>query len=818
MDEEALKRNTDCVYFLASPLTCKKGAECEFRHSEAARINPRDCWFWLRGNCLNVNCHFRHPPLDGLPSGVSSTSAQMSASSASSTQSTTINKTGLPCYYFNQGYCAKGEKCSFLHGPMPACPSNTWRATKASVTSTDPQSSSKQTTDDSANSESGKDTFSQNMSATLQANGNRAAQLSDALTPLSQGIVANPSCETSALKATNLGSAHPPNVVPFQPNSGNSLRSSNLGAKQSNDARVSKLLSESNPTPQVRSSQIPKVKQELEIAIPSFDTKQRGHENTWNRSRMHQSADERLQNGIDHEDMFGESSPGFDVLVDNGPEHLRHGEESAYLPRHDRELGRGLGTGQEYNMQTKSDFAYFDYDQPDHDVRDQSDHFEDPQTYEMKKHRRYDQAGWKQPNVYEDRIPERSTLLDRPLSKEDNQTWNGVKDLRHMISKRRRNSGAGAENQSKRHIDGWCADLSYNHRRHEKEGRKQDILHRDSVSRRLHGRINIDPNEYKREPFNSTDETRERRSQLRGPPGRHVSSTNFRSKYCESERTMLGDGSNLSDSRVSRGHNTRSIEMKSDTVDFAGPKSLAQIKQEKNRQNSEEATFTLNSTLGTSLKSTCTMNEDKYREDTNSKSREEACDSSEPDFAGPKPLSDILRAKRKASELCDNAEGGRDSERAPKINKKSVLDDNCKESQRGDASLLVHEKRNTHSNPSANDVENKELYSAGAPQSQKIASDPQQETVSCPISVEHVQEVKPQLQENMKTSEPEIKDNNVAMEDPVQSNEEGEYEMEQDEVEENDEWDKNGDQQEDEDYLDDDDDDAFARKLGGIFS
>ncbi|KAJ6351140.1 hypothetical protein OIU78_007132 [Salix suchowensis] len=58
VEDEALKRNTDCVYFLASPLTCKKGSECEYRHSEYARVNPRDCYFWLNGNCLNPKCGF----------------------------------------------------------------------------------------------------------------------------------------------------------------------------------------------------------------------------------------------------------------------------------------------------------------------------------------------------------------------------------------------------------------------------------------------------------------------------------------------------------------------------------------------------------------------------------------------------------------------------------------------------------------------------------------------------------------------------------------------------------------------------------------
>lgn len=38
-----------------------QGSGCEFRHSENARFNPRDCWYWLNGNCLNPICSFRHP-------------------------------------------------------------------------------------------------------------------------------------------------------------------------------------------------------------------------------------------------------------------------------------------------------------------------------------------------------------------------------------------------------------------------------------------------------------------------------------------------------------------------------------------------------------------------------------------------------------------------------------------------------------------------------------------------------------------------------------------------------------------------------------
>ncbi|KAI5081812.1 hypothetical protein GOP47_0001555 [Adiantum capillus-veneris] len=96
MGDEAQKRNTDCVYFLASPLTCKKGADCEYRHSEAARVNPRDCWYWLSGNCLNASCSFRHPPLDGRPGVSASNTSQVAGGPSSAATSTTATIAAVP--------------------------------------------------------------------------------------------------------------------------------------------------------------------------------------------------------------------------------------------------------------------------------------------------------------------------------------------------------------------------------------------------------------------------------------------------------------------------------------------------------------------------------------------------------------------------------------------------------------------------------------------------------------------------------------------------------------------------------------------------
>lgn len=121
-EDEALKRNTDCVYFLASPLTCKKGSECEYRHSDMARLNPRDCWYWLNGNCLNPKCAFRHPPLDGfleaqVPTAMGFSAAPVISVAPMPQVPYASSKQGVPCIFFQQGICRKGDKCAFMHAP-----------------------------------------------------------------------------------------------------------------------------------------------------------------------------------------------------------------------------------------------------------------------------------------------------------------------------------------------------------------------------------------------------------------------------------------------------------------------------------------------------------------------------------------------------------------------------------------------------------------------------------------------------------------------------------------------------------------------------
>ncbi|CAN0900906.1 Zinc finger CCCH domain-containing protein 34 [Linum grandiflorum] len=76
-----------------------------------ARLNPRDCWYWLSGSCLNPTCAFRHPPLEN-PTEVPSESGLVPSQATQPK-----NKNAVPCYFYFQGFCSKGDTCTFLHAP-----------------------------------------------------------------------------------------------------------------------------------------------------------------------------------------------------------------------------------------------------------------------------------------------------------------------------------------------------------------------------------------------------------------------------------------------------------------------------------------------------------------------------------------------------------------------------------------------------------------------------------------------------------------------------------------------------------------------------
>ncbi|CAL1414544.1 unnamed protein product [Linum trigynum] len=496
MEEELQKRNTDCVYFLASPLTCKKGAECEYRHSEMARLNPRDCWYWLSGTCLNPTCAFRHPPLE-KPAEASSESGP-----ASGQPPQPSNKTSVPCYFHFQGYCGKGEKCTFSHAPD---------------VSTVPTAKTL------------KQPHPTNNMAVHPADSNNKT-----LSGTKTVSVPTSKMKTSLPQTTSQKPSVPKDVV---------QKSSSLQIE----------------TPQVDSA----------VVLESFDTVLPSESYNEAGSYMDaadQNSEDHIDGRVEPEERW-ESSPGFDVLVDNDEEedqNLCYKDEQEYMVSLNREEQRELDRNHpfmEYEFEERQ-VGYErrlgfresrDVDLRDHLRKRQAiDNGEPPLERSMR--RRH----------HEESLPRRHRSHERPYE--------------HGLSERLR--GRLASEVGRRN------DSDYGlHSRHSPYDRPPRLHHRER----------------------------------RGAPRRQLP------PFVQSERASVP-----SEVRRKPVRRERSVEV---SGEFSGPKSLAQIREEKKRVVERNGYH----------------NED--RDDDDLGVMETA------NFDGPKPLNEILKEKKKLISVVEYANG-----------------------------------------------------------------------------------------------------------------------------------------------------------------
>uniref|UniRef100_A0A2P2IVP5 C3H1-type domain-containing protein n=1 Tax=Rhizophora mucronata TaxID=61149 RepID=A0A2P2IVP5_RHIMU len=286
MEEELQKRNTDCVYFLASPLTCKKGIDCEYRHSEIARLNPRDCWYWLAGKCLNPTCGFRHPPLDKNAEEVPPESGPSAYQS-----SLPINKTNVPCYFYFNGFCNKGDRCFFLHGSDGKAPA-------------------------------GKSVKTTTVLTNVLPSGHKKSIGSEVASPVTE-VHFNPSV-MAPKAAMNLK---------LQPRE-NALQPAPISVLQE------------SPSPQVAASQC----EEAAVLKPDFSTPAEDFVQSGSQMSADESSQEQLDDCFEPEERW-ESSPGFDVLVDGSLEDLGHLDDNEHPMALEREHNHLLGYGFEESIE-----------------------------------------------------------------------------------------------------------------------------------------------------------------------------------------------------------------------------------------------------------------------------------------------------------------------------------------------------------------------------------------------------------------------------------------------------------------------------------
>ncbi|KAE8682002.1 Pentatricopeptide repeat-containing protein, putative isoform 1 [Hibiscus syriacus] len=521
-EEEALKRNTDCVYFLASPLTCKKGIECEYRHSEYARVNPRDCYYWMNGNCMNQKCGFRHPPLDGLLGN------QVPAPASSSVPSSHITATPTPASY-NQG-----DLCAFLHGPSTS---------------------------------------------------------NKSLLPTALN---GPSKSNKAPQPTNFTATEP-----------------NSSKKTFGAAESSQLLkfpqTNVSKTVGVPPEELPQYKGTYTTSIVNGSVM--GRSNCLH--QPHVSDEPSFHDCKEIDEFLRECSPGFDVLVDDehGDSDFYHGED-----RYGGARGPEGRIVNEYDIGHAANYdAVVDVDREmSHDERgyDSFDHVQG-------------NYGWDQRRASSERISlGPSTFERRGYSRPHSPDLVEESDLRHRLSKHKRLNSLRSVVSQDHALENHEGERNYH-------GSLRDSYHlpphESYLSSRLQARIKLPG----RSTVNGIDSHSEREIERGRNWGRlspRKPTTSHQGRLCDRIRGRVEGEYNNKDGRRFGGSRIRREIMDERSADFAGPKSLAELKVCKKTDNKDRL----------SLGKRKSIIEDSQQTKGGIS------------FEGPKPLSEILKRKRKS--------------------------------------------------------------------------------------------------------------------------------------------------------------------------
>ncbi|KAG0472924.1 hypothetical protein HPP92_014781 [Vanilla planifolia] len=592
VEEEAIKRNTDCVYFLASPLTCKKGSECEYRHSEGARINPRDCRFWLTGSCLNPKCLFRHPPLDGLFGNPGATPAptvtayQTPQLPKGNSSAYDLSRNHVPCYYFQKGACLKGDKCPFMHGPLPAANP----VTKYGSSNTSQLENSQKDSWGIRECSNQKNLSSQTIS---KENADKPTNV----------------LPSTARDYTLLGNSND--------KSSSQLLSHRIGFPRSHFASVP--IKTSTNFPQHQDSLVQPEGQYLHGEAGEILEESSGVGLTEMRkpSDQLQSFGDRYLNGKRSEEALRETSPGFDVLVDD------------YLDDTD-DFSRGsIQVGREVVVEDGYEQHHSGYESG---VRLDRDHHRGDGEYQHlgKQHTPGDLFQHSNSSTSE-RVLEKPEVFERRWARRLRSSEDiDDSDLRHRLMKHRRVNDSSSTTRSQSHVEPNSGGDSNNRDRHRTHNSFRDQRRSPetaTISSRLRGRITFPKSSSPEKPTGSRD------VRDRGRQGVKLS-TVMPSQHQGRLGGRLGLGSNENHANARKPGSQQQTVDTVDPLDFDGPRSLAELKGAK-ADGISFAQSTRNNDSSASL------------EHNGIKSSAVVPDfDASVSFEGPKPLSVLLKRKR----------------------------------------------------------------------------------------------------------------------------------------------------------------------------
>lgn len=616
-----------------------------------------------------------------------------------------FGKQAVPCIFFQKGLCLKGDRCAFLHGPNPTV-NKAPQPTGASP-ATEPPTLKK-------------------ASSALQ----KCTQEQKVLpTNVSKAMVAPSGANKPTFKAENASQRNSVGIVRNAP------APSNID----------------NEFPQSKAGNVP-----LTVNGNSLSRSNRLH--------VARALDEQsFHHGKDTEEFFRESSPGFDVLVDNELGDSDYYQNEDQYGRVGADEGKNLNPVNDYDMVNSVDYNLVaDMDR---------EAFRDPRRYDS-----YDRmlGAWEQQRASADRVlvGGSSHQERKSYSKAETPNQIGESDLRYRLSKRRRVNGLRSVVNPDYALDNQVEERS---QRSSSRGDTRHLsTHESSLSSRLRGRIKLP----RSSPVTGSD-LRSEREIDRGTNWGSLSpsrpQTSHQGRLRDRIKGRVEDDYN-NGGRNFRGPEVRREIMDDRNADFAGPKSLAELKGGKNAEGKEQQS----------------LRKRKNLEDH----QQSAGDLS---FDGPMPLSEILKRKKAGTPVASG------------ISSANKEDNNQKES----GESLVGSSNDTEAIGSISNVVPKDTANNEEFQSVKSNADGEAErktevTHDEPSQLPNASEVEAEdgmiVEEGMEEHDLEADDHRDGDYEYEQGNE-GEYNYEEGE---------NADAEDE--YLDDEDGDDFAKKIGVMFS